>query len=187
MSFSNLWGRRDSGTVRPMETARDNVMNLTRPTATHENGLTKCRPFVYLVRTSIVIRTKGIEQPSTQYDFLRRENSQPRDMPSKATKMTLAVPTQGVIDTLTQFVPITNSIVAEGDLEVKQVALSLQAAAATGQNSTNGAEMTGPSVELWSEYNNAVARKSDVTTPTHVHQGLTNEWIVFFTFVRISS
>jgi hypothetical protein len=84
-----------------METARDRVINLARPTAIHENGSTKCRQLVCLVRTSIVIRTKGNEQPSSQYDLFRRENSQPREMPSKATKTTPAVPTQGVIDTLT--------------------------------------------------------------------------------------
>ncbi|GAI10976.1 unnamed protein product, partial [marine sediment metagenome] len=57
-TFSNLRGRRDSGEVRPIVTAKEKTTNFTRPAVIQKNGGTKASEPAYLVTTSIAMSSK---------------------------------------------------------------------------------------------------------------------------------
>jgi hypothetical protein len=59
MSFSHLRGKRDSGAVRPIVTAKAKTINLVRPAVTQENGGVKNRVLLNLVITSIEMSIVG--------------------------------------------------------------------------------------------------------------------------------
>lgn len=57
--FSHLRGRRESGTVRPIETAKDRMTNLARPVVTQQKGLTKYSASLHLANISKAIAKQG--------------------------------------------------------------------------------------------------------------------------------